>query len=74
MGGMGFISSNHATILRNNALINLHSIDAARTFGEKNCDGAWIWHYESGVSGMVNVLSQPYAAYFPISLNEANPK
>ncbi|MEZ5233910.1 MAG: NAD-dependent epimerase/dehydratase family protein [Acidimicrobiales bacterium] len=33
MGGMGFISSNHATILRNNALINLHSIDAARTFG-----------------------------------------
>ena len=47
---------------------------AARTFGEKNCDGAWIWHYESGVSGMVNVLSQPYAAYFPIALNEANPK
>lgn len=33
MGGMGFISANHATILRNNALINLHSIDAARTFG-----------------------------------------
>lgn len=30
MGGMGFISSNHATILRNNALINLHTIDAAR--------------------------------------------
>lgn len=33
MGGMGFISSNHATILRNNALINLHSIDAARVAG-----------------------------------------
>jgi GDP-D-mannose 3', 5'-epimerase len=30
MGGMGFISSNHATILRNNALINLHTIEAAR--------------------------------------------
>lgn len=30
MGGMGFISANHATILRNNALINLHSLDAAR--------------------------------------------
>lgn len=30
MGGMGFISANHATILRNNALINLHTIDAAR--------------------------------------------
>lgn len=33
MGGMGFISSNHATILRNNALINLHTIDAARLEG-----------------------------------------
>lgn len=29
MGGMGFISSNQALILRNNALINLHTIDAA---------------------------------------------
>lgn len=33
MGGMGFISTNHATILRNNALINLHTIDAARVNG-----------------------------------------
>ena len=33
MGGMGFISQNHATILRNNALINLHTLDAARTNG-----------------------------------------
>jgi nucleoside-diphosphate-sugar epimerase len=30
MGGMGFISSNHGLILRNNALINLHTIEAAR--------------------------------------------
>lgn len=30
MGGMGFISHNHATILRNNALINLHTLEAAR--------------------------------------------
>lgn len=30
MGGMGFISSNHATVLHNNALINLHSLEAAR--------------------------------------------
>ena len=35
MGGMGFISANHATILRNNALINLHTIDAARINGVK---------------------------------------
>lgn len=33
MGGMGFISKNHATILRNNALINLHSLEAARASG-----------------------------------------
>jgi len=33
MGGMGFISSNHGTILRNNALIDLHTIEAARLQG-----------------------------------------
>jgi GDP-D-mannose 3', 5'-epimerase len=33
MGGMGFISSNHGTILRNNALINLHTAEAARVQG-----------------------------------------
>jgi GDP-D-mannose 3',5'-epimerase len=33
MGGMGFISSNHGTILYNNALINLHTIEAARVHG-----------------------------------------
>lgn len=33
MGGMGFISTNHARILHSNALINLHTIDAARENG-----------------------------------------
>ena len=33
MGGMGFISANHAVILRNNALINLHTMEAARIHG-----------------------------------------
>ena len=33
MGGMGYISANHGTILRNNALINLHTLDAARENG-----------------------------------------
>lgn len=33
MGGMGYISSHHSTILRNNALINLHTLDAARING-----------------------------------------
>lgn len=33
MGGMGFISANYALILRNNALINLNTIEAARQHG-----------------------------------------
>jgi GDP-D-mannose 3', 5'-epimerase len=33
MGGMGFISANHGMILRNNALINLHTMDSARVNG-----------------------------------------
>lgn len=33
MGGMGFISANHAMILHNNALINLHTLEAARENG-----------------------------------------
>ncbi|HZU22184.1 MAG TPA: NAD-dependent epimerase/dehydratase family protein [Terriglobales bacterium] len=33
MGGMGFISANHAQILRNNSLINIHTLDAARENG-----------------------------------------
>lgn len=35
MGGMGFISSNHAQILRNNSLINFHTLDAANINGVK---------------------------------------
>jgi nucleoside-diphosphate-sugar epimerase len=35
MGGMGFISSNHAQILHNNALLNIHTLDAARINGVK---------------------------------------
>jgi GDP-D-mannose 3', 5'-epimerase len=33
MGGMGFISANHAQIMHNNALINIHSLEAAREQG-----------------------------------------
>jgi nucleoside-diphosphate-sugar epimerase len=35
MGGMGFISSNHAQILYNNSLINYHTLEAARLNGAK---------------------------------------
>ena len=33
MGGMGFISCNHSQILHNNALINIHTLEAARKNG-----------------------------------------
>jgi GDP-D-mannose 3', 5'-epimerase len=33
MGGMGFISANNALILHNNALINIHTLEAARING-----------------------------------------
>lgn len=33
MGGMGFISANHSTILYNNSLINLNTMEAARQAG-----------------------------------------
>jgi len=35
MGGMGFISNHHSQILYNNSLINLHTLEAARTNGVK---------------------------------------
>jgi nucleoside-diphosphate-sugar epimerase len=35
MGGMGFISHNHAQILTNNALINIHTLEAARLNGAR---------------------------------------
>lgn len=35
MGGMGFISSHHALIFHNNALIDLHTLEAARINGVK---------------------------------------
>jgi nucleoside-diphosphate-sugar epimerase len=35
MGGMGYISCNHAQILRNNALINIGTLEAARLSGAK---------------------------------------
>ncbi len=35
MGGMGFISYNHAQILHNNILINTHTLEAARVNGVK---------------------------------------
>jgi hypothetical protein len=39
---------------------------AARTFGEKNCDGAWIWQYVGGVSGVAEVILATDNVWLPI--------
>src|ERR1700752_4117354 len=36
MGGMGFISAHHAQILHNNALMNIHTLEAAHVNGVKH--------------------------------------
>jgi len=36
MGGIGYITASHAEVIRNNALINLHMLEAARKSGVKN--------------------------------------
>ena len=46
MGGMGFISEHHAQILRDNSLINIHSLEAARQNGAKRylyCSSACVY-------------------------------
>lgn len=46
MGGMGFISANHAMILHNNALINIHTLESARLNGVERylyCSSACVY-------------------------------
>ena len=50
MGGMGFISAHHAEILRNNSLINIHTLDAARENGVEALPVHFVRLRLSGVS------------------------
>ncbi len=46
MGGMGFISSHHAQILRDNSLINIHTLESARQNGVERylyCSSACVY-------------------------------
>jgi GDP-D-mannose 3', 5'-epimerase len=46
MGGMGFISSHHAQILRDNSLINIHTLESARKNGVERylyCSSACVY-------------------------------
>lgn len=66
MGGMGFISSNHARILHNNALINLHTLEAARV------NGASRYLYSSSACIYPEYL-QTDAAVTPLKEEDAYP-
>jgi GDP-D-mannose 3', 5'-epimerase len=66
MGGMGFISSNHAQILHNNALINIHTLDAARV------NGAQRYFYPSSACIYPEYL-QEAAAVTPLKEEDAFP-
>ena len=66
MGGMGFISANHAQILHNNSLINIHTLDAARE------NGASRYLYTSSACVYPQSL-QTDAAVVPLKESDAYP-
>jgi GDP-D-mannose 3', 5'-epimerase len=66
MGGMGFISAHHAEILHNNALINIHTLDAARTNGVKR-------HLYTSSACVYPEYRQTEAAVVPLKEEDAYP-
>jgi nucleoside-diphosphate-sugar epimerase len=66
MGGMGYISSNHSTILYNNSLINLQTIEAARQNGVRR------YLYTSSAC-VYPEYRQTEAAVAPLKEDEAYP-
>ena len=73
MGGMGFISSHHAQILRDNSLINIHTLDSARQNGVERylyCSSACVYPEHRQTDAHVTPLreeeaypAQPQDAY-----------
>jgi nucleoside-diphosphate-sugar epimerase len=73
MGGMGFISSHHAQILRDNALMSIHTLEAARRNGVERylyCSSACVYPEYRQVDTNVTPLreedaypAQPQDAY-----------
>lgn len=41
-----------------------------QTFGEKNCDGAWVWQYVNGSSEPVTVISKTHQIWIPVVIIE----
>jgi nucleoside-diphosphate-sugar epimerase len=66
MGGMGYISGNHARILYNNSLINLNTLEAARAHGVRR------YLYTSSAC-VYPVYRQDSAAVTPLKEDDAYP-
>jgi GDP-D-mannose 3',5'-epimerase len=66
MGGMGYISAHHGAILHNNALINLHTIEAAR------CNGVGRYLYTSSAC-VYPEYRQTHTAAVPLREEDAYP-
>jgi nucleoside-diphosphate-sugar epimerase len=66
MGGMGYISSNHATILRNNSLIDINTIEAARVHGVRR-------YLYSSSAGVYPEALQAEAGNVPLQEDDAYP-
>ena len=66
MGGMGFISANHAQILHNNSLINIHTLEAART----NCVKRYLY---SSSACVYPEFRQTEATVAPLKEEDAYP-
>jgi len=66
MGGMGYISAHHGAILHNNALINLHTIEAAR------CNGVSRYLYTSSAC-VYPEYRQTHTAAVPLREEDAYP-
>lgn len=66
MGGMGFIANHHAEILHNNALINIHTAEAARLSGVKRI-------FFSSSACIYNEDKQTKIDAFPLQEKDAYP-
>lgn len=66
MGGMGFISSHHSQILHNNALINIHTLEAARQNGIKR-------YFYASSACVYPEYKQTEAAVTPLKEDDAYP-
>ncbi|MEZ5316636.1 MAG: NAD-dependent epimerase/dehydratase family protein [Vicinamibacterales bacterium] len=72
MGGMGYISGHHARILHDNALINIHTLDASRANGvRRHLFASSACVYPEGLQQDANVTALKEADAYPAQPQDA---